>query len=558
MEIATIAVGLGYLSVVQFPFLLFPVSFSLWYLSMDLTPLLYGWTGFGHGSTRAKVSIAVGLLMVVFGYITETTFGSEPDLAFWLYFFGLLTFWVAINFDYPYSDTSGSLFLLCNLTLILIGSRLNRYTFYVFGTIGIIEYVGSLCWGVIKTSNSLLLWLLKVLVAAALFAQAVRYSGNVEILAGVVCVLAFNFNFIVFLNSSELHYLLLLATNLGFVGVSSLFIRPLDLWLFTLPDIAPLLSLIFSVTVLLFHAGVVVRHFKKRLGCSGCLYLTYRVVVSIAVSLLFISMQMPHYSWVGGVGIPAVFICVFSAQETVDARRQLPYNITAFIGHLFGVVFSLFLASNVLYLVCCVCLLITTLHMLNKHKISGCFFALLLFLFSVPLNSKFLITIGAIYMFSYLSYLAHRIFKNSLLFPLALVCLGMCLIAGAIQYQKLEASIHGGFYALLPEVVYSLHSVGAGPYREMITHFDFAAVLSSTQFNVANFLLCPFRWVLWSGALTSSLAQGPAPFVVYLCIISLAVLGTMTALSQVWQWMRKPLDGVVKVSRVGIGGMCLL
>ena len=41
MEIAAIIVGVIYIWFVRFPFLLAPVSFSLWFLSMDLAPLLY-------------------------------------------------------------------------------------------------------------------------------------------------------------------------------------------------------------------------------------------------------------------------------------------------------------------------------------------------------------------------------------------------------------------------------------------------------------------------------------------------------------------------------------
>lgn len=551
MEVATIVVGIGYLTVVQFPFLLFPVSFSLWYLSMDLTPLITGWTKHTYITIRARVSFVVGLLMIALGYIAERGLGTEPDLGFWLYFFGLLTCWAAVNFTYPSTDTFGSLFLLGNMCLILIGSRLDRTTFYVFGTLGIIEYVGSLYISIIKASNSLQLWLLKALVAAALFAQAVRHDGNMEILAGLVCMLAFNFNYVVLLNSSELYSLLLLTTNLGFVAVSSLFARPLDLWLFTIPDIELPISLMMSLTVLLFHARVVVQHFKKQLNYASWLYMMYRIAASVCVSLLFMCLQQPHFAWVGGVGIPMVNICVSFAQN----NNHRPYSVAAIFGHLFGVVFSLFLGSNLLYLICCVALLLETMAMLNRQKITGCVIAILLVLLSVPLSSKFLIAIGTFYVLSYLSHLAYVTFKNSLLFPLVLVCLGIFMIAAAIQYQRFEAYIHDTFYALLPQVLNSLLSEGAQPYREMVSVFDLSSLLSSTEFSLENFLLFPFRWIFWPGALTFALVDGPAPYVVYLCGISLLVLGTMSLVEEVWQCMRKPLDDVVKVSMaICIGG----
>jgi hypothetical protein len=54
MEVGTIAAALAVLKYIRFPFLTAPIAFSLWYMSMDLTPLLfgkkdfYGMNGFGY------------------------------------------------------------------------------------------------------------------------------------------------------------------------------------------------------------------------------------------------------------------------------------------------------------------------------------------------------------------------------------------------------------------------------------------------------------------------------------------------------------------------------
>ena len=42
MEAGTIIVGVVALRFMRFPFLTFPIAFALWYMSMDLTPLLFG------------------------------------------------------------------------------------------------------------------------------------------------------------------------------------------------------------------------------------------------------------------------------------------------------------------------------------------------------------------------------------------------------------------------------------------------------------------------------------------------------------------------------------
>ncbi|NJM74210.1 MAG: DUF2157 domain-containing protein [Scytonema sp. RU_4_4] len=46
MEVGTILASSVALKFVQFPFLTAPIAFSLWYMSMDLTPLLFGQTDF--------------------------------------------------------------------------------------------------------------------------------------------------------------------------------------------------------------------------------------------------------------------------------------------------------------------------------------------------------------------------------------------------------------------------------------------------------------------------------------------------------------------------------
>src|SRR2546428_575492 len=46
MEVGTILAGLGALRFVRFPFLTFPVAVALWFMSMDLTPLIYGRSDF--------------------------------------------------------------------------------------------------------------------------------------------------------------------------------------------------------------------------------------------------------------------------------------------------------------------------------------------------------------------------------------------------------------------------------------------------------------------------------------------------------------------------------
>ena len=545
MEMTTVIVGVCFLALVQFPFLLFPISFSLWYLSMDLAPLYPAWgtmTPSDRTTVRARISTTMGVAMMALGYVFEKGFGSNPDLGFWLYFFGLLTFWVSINFNYPSSDMYGSLFLLVNMGLILIGGRLDRTTFHVFGVIGVVEYVITLFSVVIKTSNSLILWQLKALAAAALLAQAIRHEGNIELLAGVVCILAFNHNYIHFITSSEAYSLLLLTANLGFVGVSRLFARPLDLWVFTLQDIELLFSVLTSLTVLLYHARVPVLY-RTQLDRSGHAYLVYRALTSVTLSLVFLALGQPHLAWVGGVGVPVTACCLLSSH--LNTRYELVYNAVSFTILFFSVCLSLFLTSNLLYLVSCVLLLGVTMSMLDhRKKVLGCVFAMFLVLTSIPLNSRFLIVIGAVYIISYLSHLAYNTFRNSLAFPLILSLLGMAMIASAVLYQWYEVDIQDGFYSLMPAVLTSFQPQS---FRDDISAADLSLCLSETEFSMENFLVSPLKWALWPGALTYALVKGPAPYVAYMCIVCIFVVVSMATFAELKQRMKEPLDEKVKV-----------
>lgn len=547
MEIATVTVGVAFLVWVRFPFLLFPTCFSMWYLSMDLAPLYPGFNRMSHVEStaiRSRVSIAMGVVMAALGRLAETWLGSDPDFGFWLYLFGLLTFWLALNVDYPSSDLQGSLYLLANLALALLGSHLDRTTFRVFATLGVLEYLITLVTGVVRTHDSALLWLLKALVASALLSQAVRRDGNFEIAGAIVCVLAFNFNYLQYVTSHEVYAVLLLLTDLGFVATAGAFNRPLDLWFAVAPSAQQFVAFVFSLTVLAYHAKLFKYIGPRPPTLATSLFLAYRLLASVGVALAFVCLRQPHFSLVGGVGVPLVSYCLAS-------HRSAPLTLP-FLGHLFGVWFSLFLESNLLYLVCCLALLAFMLHMLSGRdpgsKVQGSVFAVFLVLLSIPLNSKFVIVIGAFYLISYFTHLTYTTFKNSLTFPLVLILLGTAVIGGAIQYQRYEPVLQETYQSLLPDVLRTLLSTNVGLLWHEGAAFDWASLVSESNFMLEGLAASPARWLLWSGAVTFALVRGSSPYVVYVCGGSAVVLVAMVLLARLCTRMEKHLDGKVKVS----------
>jgi len=149
MEVATIIAGLAALRFVHFPFLTAPIAFSLWYMSMDLTPLLFGKMEFTWDE-RLWVSLCFGLLVLVGAYLVDRK--TKEDYAFWGYLFGILAFWGGLSLMKSDSELNRFLYCLINLGLMVLSVLLQRRVFIVFGALGVFGYLGYLAHRVFRDS----------------------------------------------------------------------------------------------------------------------------------------------------------------------------------------------------------------------------------------------------------------------------------------------------------------------------------------------------------------------------------------------------------------------
>lgn len=149
MEVGTVVAGLIALRFVRFPFLTFPIAFSLWYMSMDLTPLIVGKTEFTWRE-RLWVSLCFGLLILLATYLIDRR--TRDDYAFWGYLFGLAAFWGGLSLMESPSEWKKFLYCLVNLGLIIVAVFLQRRVFLVFGAFGVFGYLGHLSYDVFKDS----------------------------------------------------------------------------------------------------------------------------------------------------------------------------------------------------------------------------------------------------------------------------------------------------------------------------------------------------------------------------------------------------------------------
>jgi hypothetical protein len=175
MEVGTILAGVVALRFIRFPFLTAPIAFSLWYMSMDLTPLLFGQTDFTWNQ-RLWVSLWFGLAVLLVSYIIDRR--TEEDYALWGYLFGMLAFWGGLSLMESGSEFRRLLYCLINIGLILLSVLLDRRVFIVFGSLGVFGYLSHLAYRVFK--DSLLFPFVLSILGILLIYLGIKYQRNRE------------------------------------------------------------------------------------------------------------------------------------------------------------------------------------------------------------------------------------------------------------------------------------------------------------------------------------------------------------------------------------------
>lgn len=141
MEIVTICAGLLALRFFKFPFLTAPIAFALWYMSMDLTPIIFESDVFSWDE-RKFVSLWFGVVMIVGTYLIDQR--TKEDFAFWGYLFGVFAFWGGLSLMDSDNELSKFLYFLTNVLLMGMSVFLQRKVFVIFGAIGSFGYIGYL------------------------------------------------------------------------------------------------------------------------------------------------------------------------------------------------------------------------------------------------------------------------------------------------------------------------------------------------------------------------------------------------------------------------------
>ncbi|MGC2441954.1 DUF2157 domain-containing protein [Candidatus Binatus sp.] len=141
MELGTVAAGLVALRYVRFTFISAPVAFALWFMSMDLTPLVTGQRTEFTWEQRALVSVVFGAAMLLASFAIDRK--TEEDYSFWGYLFGNLAFWSGFA-NQLNTQFDWSIFCLLSVSALMLSVLLQRRVFAVFGAVGVFSYLGHL------------------------------------------------------------------------------------------------------------------------------------------------------------------------------------------------------------------------------------------------------------------------------------------------------------------------------------------------------------------------------------------------------------------------------
>ena len=154
MEVATLLAAILALRFFPFPFITFVAAFMVWFLSMDLADYLAGqftdsWSR--NWGLRREITQWFGLAVIIFAWIVDLKKRSG-DFGFWLHMAGIAAFWGAVTSQSSNSEIAKALYCAMNIGLIFLAVFLSRRVYAVFGTLGVMFYLGYLADKVFKNS----------------------------------------------------------------------------------------------------------------------------------------------------------------------------------------------------------------------------------------------------------------------------------------------------------------------------------------------------------------------------------------------------------------------
>lgn len=173
MEIATLATSLMALRYFKFALLTLPLTAALWFFTMDVTTYVHG-ANYAH-KNHEIVSCFFGLAVIAASYFVNKKY-KYPDYAFWTYLFGMTSFWFGLTLLDSDSEFNKFIYCMLNVLFIFFSVYIRRRIFMIFGSFGVLFYLGHLAWKVFKDSYAFPIVL--ALLGLAIVYLGIKYQKN--------------------------------------------------------------------------------------------------------------------------------------------------------------------------------------------------------------------------------------------------------------------------------------------------------------------------------------------------------------------------------------------
>lgn len=184
LEGVTVASALLALRFFKFPFLTAPIAASLWLMSLTAVDFLFQGQGsfFGLWNQQLTVTLLFGLGITFIGLLVDGK--REGDYSFWLYLFGVSAFWGSLSLMDSGGELGKAIYALINVGLMFASVLLSRRVFLVFGSFGVLYYLGHLSYTLF--AGSILFPLFLTFFGVGIIWAGVKYHKNQAAIDGFV------------------------------------------------------------------------------------------------------------------------------------------------------------------------------------------------------------------------------------------------------------------------------------------------------------------------------------------------------------------------------------
>jgi hypothetical protein len=147
MECASLLVAILVMWRVRFPLLSLLIAFWTWYLSMDLSRLIFGTLPYQFTDRQHLLGIFIGAAMLLLGVVLQRR--ARQDYSLWFYLFGHLIILGQLSaLALEREGWLGLAYLVLYLLFVVASIWLQRRIFLVFGAIGCYGYLSYLAFHV--------------------------------------------------------------------------------------------------------------------------------------------------------------------------------------------------------------------------------------------------------------------------------------------------------------------------------------------------------------------------------------------------------------------------